>query len=500
MSLLLDALQRASKEKEKSAATGAVNKSLNPGASLTESVAAHRFPDLQLEEPEAVQAVVSSRPSADPVLEQEFTQEHLSVAGASPIHLSGPNAIAVDAQPVAEGAPAVSPPPEAPPQIVVQTAPMASDVPPPVSVPSPRIAREILAATSAASAASAAADAAGKGKRRMILVAGGLAVVGVASASFMFGVWDVFFESDSLPVAGLPKAIPPRLASAPAEPIAVVSPMPASSGVIEASRVPVESNSPSKPHPGLAMSGETDQWSGQTKRIAASTSQSEIVAARHRPQDSGAVGKALFVGRPATPGPLEAGYAALADGRFEEAAVAYRLALQSKPEERDALLGLAYLAQRQGRTDEARSLYQRVLRQDPAQPQAQAALLALQADSDVSGTTSRAHAMVEQNPDSAAALSTLGHLLVREGRLADAQQAFFRALALEPEYAPHAYNLAVALDRLHKYDLATRYYERAIQLTAEGSTGMQAAFSRAGVQKRLDDLRARSRAEAAGAP
>ena len=222
--------------------------------------------------------------------------------------------------------------------------------------------------------------------------------------------------------------------------------------------------------------------SGKTRSPARPTAETPLIA--HRPAGSGA---------------LEQGYAALTQGRLDDAATAYRHALQTNANERDALLGLAYIAQRQDRPDEARKLYQRVLRQEPDNATAKAALLAHLGDSEPQKAGSLARDLAEQNPQSAAALATLGGLMARDNRLAEAQQAYFKAVTLEPENALYAYNLAVALDRLHKPGQAARYYTRAIALADKTSD----SIPRSAALQRIEQLRSVSAAvlnEPASAP
>ncbi len=195
---------------------------------------------------------------------------------------------------------------------------------------------------------------------------------------------------------------------------------------------------------------------------------------------------------------MEAGYSALIQGRLDEAAQSYRRALSSNPEERDALLGLANIAQRQNHPDEARVLYRRVLRQEPDNTVANAGLLSLLADSELQNAGGMARDLSERHPRSAAAFATLGGIMAREGRLADAQQAFFKAANLEPENSVHAYNLAVALDRLHKSAQAADYYERAIALADKSGTPQ--AIPREAALQRLTQLRASGAEERPAAP
>lgn len=217
------------------------------------------------------------------------------------------------------------------------------------------------------------------------------------------------------------------------------------------------------------------------------TTEASVAAQRNIPAASTA--RPVFVAKPGSSATLDAAYAALNEGRFEAAAEAYRRALKDNPDERDALLGLAYLAHRQGQLDAARAFYQQVLRQQPDHPVANAGLLAL-AEGNPEHSISRARDMADKTPDSAATQSALGSTLARAGQLADAQQAFFKAMSLEPDNPIHAYNLAVALDRLHKSDLARAYYERALTLADKASVGLRQSFPRQAALNRLEQLAA----------
>ena len=198
----------------------------------------------------------------------------------------------------------------------------------------------------------------------------------------------------------------------------------------------------------------------------------------------------MLQSRSTGPSALESGYAALTQGRLQEAKQAYKQALAGNPEERDALLGLAYIAHQQGHAEEARAYYQRVLRQEPGNAIARAGLLTLNPTDDAQALGSQSRDVAEQNPDSAAAQSVLGHSLVRQGRLADARLAFQRAHLLEPNVALHAFNLAVALDRLRNYAAARHYYELALALSAQSGGERSSGVQHAVVQERLVQLQA----------
>ena len=255
---------------------------------------------------------------------------------------------------------------------------------------------------------------------------------------------------------------------------------------------------PTKPH-ATAMAQRADSLPDE---CAPGLTQSECKAAR-RPKPVVAPGKSnppMLQSRSIGPSALELGYAALTQGRLQEATQAYTQALAGNSEERDALLGLAYIAHQQGRAEDARAYYKRVLRQEPGNPVAKAGLLTLSPTDDAQELGSRSGEVAEQNPDSAAAQSVLGYGLVRQGRLADAQLAFYRAHMLEPGVALHAFNLAVALDRLHNYGPARMYYQRALALSAKSGGERASGVPHSVVQTRLEQLQAASAANPAGSP
>lgn len=339
---------------------------------------------------------------------------------------------------------------------------------------SPEIAREILGATV---------------KRRpnvRLMVLGSLGVLVVAVyIAFFLHAFDRFFGQ---PTSSLTP-------SASAQP-AVAAAVPAPSAQAAA-------NVPNAPVPSLAATDKTTQRSestggerpakpgkGTTKRDATLVPPVADGSSGDVPRSaSSKPGKPVVTSRPPPPGDLDLAYAALTEGRLDEATVSYRKVLQKNPAERDALLGLAYIAQRQGSNEEARNYYQQVLRLEPGHAGANAGMLAIASEGDLSQAGSRAREMAERMPESAAALSTLANILAREGRIGEAQQAYFKALTLEPDNAMHAYNLAVALDRLHKYALARTYYQRALALAEKSNAADRAGVPIAEAARRLDQLR-----------
>jgi Flp pilus assembly protein TadD len=127
-------------------------------------------------------------------------------------------------------------------------------------------------------------------------------------------------------------------------------------------------------------------------------------------------------------------------------------------------------------------------------------MLSLASEGDLPMAGSRARDMVERAPDSGAAFAALGSILVREGLIADAQQAFFKALSLEPDDAFNAYNLAVALDRLHKPVQALGYYERALALADKFGAATRRNFPRDAVVLRIGQIKSVGDASTTTAP
>jgi Flp pilus assembly protein TadD len=195
---------------------------------------------------------------------------------------------------------------------------------------------------------------------------------------------------------------------------------------------------------------------------------------------------------------VDLGYSALKQGHWKEAEQAYSRALKVNSEEPNALLGLAYIAHQRGQQANAKDYYTRALRQEPSNPVALAGLLALGSTSDTSETASRALELAERYPDSAASQSALGNSLVRQGRFAQGQQAFYRAYVLEPFVALHAFNLAVAFDQLQSHDQARIYYEKAITLSEQSGGEKVSGVSVDRVRARLKQLNVATQTQGLG--
>jgi tetratricopeptide (TPR) repeat protein len=178
---------------------------------------------------------------------------------------------------------------------------------------------------------------------------------------------------------------------------------------------------------------------------------------------------------------VASGYAAYQAGDLAKARGEYQQALRDEPSNRDALLGLAAVEMRSQRFDLADAYYQRILQADPRDPHAQAGVIALRAQQlDPVQVESRMKSLIAADRGATVLHFTLGNQYAQQGRWSEAQQAYFKAFATDPENPDFAFNLAVSLDQLHQRSLALEYYRRALALAQKRTAGfaLEAANTR----------------------
>ena len=90
----------------------------------------------------------------------------------------------------------------------------------------------------------------------------------------------------------------------------------------------------------------------------------------------------------------------------------------------------------------------------------------------------------------------LGVLDRQQGRFADAEQAYRRAIELEPEYSPAYYNLAVLYELyIPRPDLALENYERFLQIGGAAGDGRDVEKWAADLRRRVSATPTSARAE-----
>jgi tetratricopeptide (TPR) repeat protein len=181
---------------------------------------------------------------------------------------------------------------------------------------------------------------------------------------------------------------------------------------------------------------------------------------------------------------VASGYAAYQAGDMERARADYERALRDEPGNRDALLGLAAVETRALRRAAAEALYQRLLLADPRDPHAHAGLLALRAQHiDPVAAESRVKGLLAVDPEESVLHFTLGNQYAQQRRWAEAQQAFARASAMDPDNPDYAYNHAVSLEHMRQPQPALQQYRRALTLALQRTASFDAAAAQARVQQ-----------------
>ncbi len=181
---------------------------------------------------------------------------------------------------------------------------------------------------------------------------------------------------------------------------------------------------------------------------------------------------------------VSAGYTAYQAGDFVKARAEYQQVLREEPANRDALLGLAAVEMRAQRYDLSYGYYQRVLQADPRDAHAHAGVVALRGQQlDPVLVESRVKSLLAADRDANVLHFTLGNQYAQQGRWAEAQQAYFKAFATDPDNADYAFNVAVSLDQLRQPKLALEYYRRALALAEKRSASFAPEIARERVQQ-----------------
>lgn len=155
-------------------------------------------------------------------------------------------------------------------------------------------------------------------------------------------------------------------------------------------------------------------------------------------------------------------YQAYQNSDFDSAQKSYLAMLAKDSRNRDALLGLAAIAQQRDETGVSMQYYQRLLKINPRDPAANAALSSM--DNEDGNTESRLKTLLREQPNAAPLHFALGNQYATESRWSEAQQAYFNAHSIAPDNPEFALNLAVSLDHLGQEKAALQYYQRALQL------------------------------------
>jgi len=352
---------------------------------------------------------------------------------------------------------------------VRQTATPATEptlAPKPASQPQPNL--EALNQATARNAFAAKQTDEAPSKRPMWIALG---ILGLAFAGIGIYVW---IQMQSIgggslsPVAYAPAPTNPR----PLPPVAAPSPP-----ALPLTPPPAASILP-------PISGSTATGSLAEPRIAAAPRQDSPPSLEPRQAPGSGVPIRFSRTRPEPDANVQEGYAKLQGNHLDAARRDYDKALASDPNNVDALLALAAIAQRQGHTGDADRYLQRAIEADPRSPAALAAALGSNAGGDQQANESRLKSLLATQPESGPLNFALGNLYARQGRWSEAQQAYFNAVAADADNPDYLFNLAVSLDQLRQPKLAAQHY----RLALEAAERRPAAFDRERVKLRLSEL------------
>lgn len=161
-------------------------------------------------------------------------------------------------------------------------------------------------------------------------------------------------------------------------------------------------------------------------------------------------------------GLLSTAYEQYLAGDYARAEKTYREVLAVVPQNYDALLGMAAIAERNGALDDAYQRYLKVLTYYPDNNTALAALINLQAKGDLARNISMLKRLLQDQPNNAFLYHSLGHIYAAQRRWSEAEKAFFHAYVNDDVNADYAYSLAVSLEHIGQPQSAVEYYAIAL--------------------------------------
>lgn len=286
------------------------------------------------------------------------------------------------------------------------------------------------------------------------------------------------------PVAMTP---PPPASPTPPQPASTPGSAPSSTATVPAPPAAIAG----MPQPAQGKAGKAAQPERMVRSSAATPRRApvptdESVPTASVPEDQ--VSKAPVESGQASvvPGIAEA-YQAVERGDLNRAESLYRGVLQADAQNVDAVLGLATIAARRGNAQQAIGFYEQALRLEPRNSAAQAGLIDIIGQADPQLSETRLKQLIAREP-SAFLYFSLGNLYARESAWPAAQSAYFQAYNLQPDNPDYAYNLAIGLEHLEQPKLALTYYRKALDLSFKKG---HANFDQNRVIERVGQLAAR---------
>ena len=165
---------------------------------------------------------------------------------------------------------------------------------------------------------------------------------------------------------------------------------------------------------------------------------------------------------------LEKAYNALIAGQSNVAIQIYKQVLDNDANNKNALFGLATTYHRAGQLELARPVYSRLLTVDPGHSDGLNNFLVLLSDEAPEEALVELEKLAERNPQYSALPAQIAVIYQKLGQFDKAGQYMFQAIEMAPENITYRYNLAIMLDKQHKYDEAAKLYRQIIQAYQRG--------------------------------
>lgn len=179
---------------------------------------------------------------------------------------------------------------------------------------------------------------------------------------------------------------------------------------------------------------------------------------------------------------LEQAYEASQHGESDVAISIYQEILSARPDNVEALFGLASTYHQTGRYTEAQALYERILTARPDHREALNNYLVLVGNESPADALQSLSQLQERNPDFSPIPAQMAILYDKLGNFEAAQASMIRAIDLAPDNLAYRYNFAVMLDRRGQQRKAAQIYR---SLLKEADNGAALPASTQEIQKRL---------------
>ena len=175
---------------------------------------------------------------------------------------------------------------------------------------------------------------------------------------------------------------------------------------------------------------------------------------------------------------LQQAYHQYQQGRYADSLKNYKQIIETEKYNPDAWLGMAANYIKLGDYALARQSYRRLLNFDPDNSYAQAGMAMLTEAKYLPQQEAELKSLIQQQPNAAHLYFALGALYGKNNQWAAAQSAYFKAWSLENNNPDYAYNLAVSLDHIGQNKSALKFYQKALQLNNNNRMDIKALQQR----------------------